>query len=170
MIEPLASAPSVCPGCAALLPAEEGATHPYMRCSPACWRRFGAILAREFGDPSYFAVHQITVDTYAVQHPGIPERRAIQSVGLHLVTLCLVLEDGADPREGPQLHKRMVKSPPFEWLDPPPMGDRLNVVDVLPARSPAEHERLVHAWARDVWEAWTAHHDTVRGWIRHSLP
>lgn len=61
----------------------------------------------------------------------------------------------------------MVQSPPFEWLDPPPMGDRLKVVDVLPARSPAEHERLVHAWARDVWEAWTAHHDTVRGWVRY---
>ncbi len=143
--------------------------HPYMRSSSACWRRFGEILAREFGDPAYFALHQVTVDTYAVQHPGVAERRAIQSVGLHLMTLCLVLEHGADPREGPKLHRRMVQRPPLQWLDPPPMGDRLKVVDVLPARSPAEHGRLVHAWARDVWEAWAAHHDTVRGWVRHSL-
>ena len=26
-----------------------------------------------------------------VQHPGVPERRAIQSVGVHLVGLCIVL-------------------------------------------------------------------------------
>jgi hypothetical protein len=42
---------------------------------------YGEMLAREYGDPAYFRVHQLTVDTYAVQHPGPRERRAIQSVG-----------------------------------------------------------------------------------------
>lgn len=169
MIEPPPSVPNACPGCAALLPAEYGPTHPYIRSSPACWRRYGEVLAREFGDPAYFAPHQVTVDAYAAQHPGIPERRAIQSVGLHLMTLCMVLEDGADPREGPKLHRRMVRRPVFEWLDPPAMDDRMKVVDVLPACSPSEHERLVHAWAREVWEAWSPHHDTVRRWVRRGL-
>jgi hypothetical protein len=45
----------------------------------------------------------------------------------------------------------------------------MKVLDVLPARMPEEHERLVDAWARYVWEAWTPHHDTVRRWVRHSL-
>ena len=44
-----------CPGCGALLPVENGPTHPYMRSSPACWARYGEVLAREFGDPAYFA-------------------------------------------------------------------------------------------------------------------
>jgi hypothetical protein len=94
----------VCPGCGALLPVEDGPTHPYMSSSPAGWARYGEVLAREFGDPRYFAWHQLTVDAYAAQHPGVAERRAIQSVGLHLMTLCMVIEDGADTRgpEAPQ--------------------------------------------------------------------
>lgn len=158
-----------CPGCRALLPVEQGPTHRYMLSSPACWARFGAVLAREFGAPAYFAIHQLTVDSYAAQHPGAPERRAIQSVGLHLMTLCMVLEGGADPREGPKVHRRMVRRPAFEWLDPPSMDGRLTVVDVLPAADPAEHERLVRAWSRDVWAAWAPHHEIVRRWVRESL-
>jgi len=144
---------------------EEGPTHAYLRSSPACWARFGEVLAREFGDPAYFAPHQITVDAYAVSHPGVPERRAIQSVGLHLMTLCMVLERGADPRDGPKLHKRMVDRSAFTWLDPPTMDGRMTVAELLPADSPAQHERLVRAWAADVWDAWTPHHDTVQTWV-----
>ncbi|MFN2467164.1 MAG: DUF5946 family protein, partial [Gaiellaceae bacterium] len=130
---------------------------------------YGEVLAREFGDPRYFAVHQLTVDAYAAQHPGVAERRAIQSVGLHLMTLCMVVEEDADPREGPKLHRRMLGRAAFEWLDPPPTDDGLTVADVLPAQTRSEHERLVRAWAQDVWEAWAPHHQTVRRWVRHSL-
>ncbi|MEJ7785608.1 MAG: DUF5946 family protein [Solirubrobacteraceae bacterium] len=63
------------------MPAENGPTHPYMPLLAGVLKRFGEILAREFGDPAFFAVHQVTVDTYAVQHPGIAEQHAIQSVG-----------------------------------------------------------------------------------------
>ena len=48
----------------------DGPTHPYYGCSPACWARYGEVLAREFQDPAYFGLHQLTVDAYAVQHPG----------------------------------------------------------------------------------------------------
>lgn len=160
---------SACPGCGAFLPAEEGPTHAYMRSSPACWARFGEVLAREFGGPAYFAPHQLTVDAYAAQHPGGVEHRAIRSVGLHLMTLCMVLEDGADPRKVPELHGRMAARPAFDWLDPPSMDGRRTVADVLGATSPSEHERLVRAWATDAWRAWTPHHDTVRRWVRRSL-
>ena len=168
-LAPPGSGVDACPGCRALLPVETGPTHPYMRSSPGCWARYGEVLAREFGDPAYFALHQMTVDAYAAQHPGVAERRAIQSVGLHLMTLCMVIEHGSDPHAGPKLHRRMVTRPTSEWLDPPPMDGGLTIVDVLPAQSPSEHERLVRAWADDVWEAWAPHHETVRGWIRLSL-
>jgi len=161
---------TACPGCAAVLADEHGPTHAYMRSSPACWARFGDVLAREFGDPAYFPVHQLTVDAYAASHPGEPERRTIQSVGLHLMTLCMVLEHGAEPRHGPKLHKRMVGRPAFTWLDPPDMAGRMTAAEILVATEPAEHERLVGAWAADVWTAWTPHHATIRAWLEQSLP
>jgi Family of unknown function (DUF5946) len=161
---------SDCPGCGLALPIRRGPAHPYIGASPACWALFGEVLAREFGDPAYFRLHQLTVDTYAVQHPGAPERRSIQSIALHLMTLCLVVEDGADPREGPKLHKRLVGRVPFHWLEPPRPNGRITVADVVRARTPAEHERAVEAWARDVWAAWEPHHPTIRRWIEQALP
>ena len=152
-----------------MLSSHAGPTHPYIGASPACWALFGEVLAREYGDPKYFRLHQVTVDTYAVQHPGLPERRSIQSVAVHLITLCLVLEDGADPAEGPKLHKRLAVSNSFHWLEPPHPNGRITVADVLEARTPAEHEALVDAWARDVWVAWKPHHATVRSWIARAF-
>ena len=141
-----------------------------MGSSAACWALFGRLLARELGDPAYFPVHQLTVDTYAVQHPGEPERRSIQSVGLHLMTLCLFLERGADATTGPALHKLIMASPPeFRWLEPPPSPGGVTVADVLEARGPRQHAERVRAWALAVWEAWARHHQVVREWVDRSL-
>ena len=153
-----------------MLPARPGApTHAYIGASAECWALFGELLAREFQDPDYFGVHQLTVDAYAVQHPGSPERRSIQSVGLHLMTLCLIVEDGADPADGPALHKRFVRRVEFTWLEPPRPNGRLTVADTVGSRTPDEHAEAVMAWGRDVWDAWAPHHATVRGWIEQSL-
>ena len=57
---------STCPGCRLVLPAQDGTTHPYIGSSTACWALFGDVLAREFQDPAYFRLYQLTVDTYAV--------------------------------------------------------------------------------------------------------
>lgn len=158
-----------CPGCSAALPPEDGPTHPYIGASAACWARFGEVSAREYENLAAFGVHQLTVDVYAVQHPGVPERRSIQSVALHLMTLSMVIEDGMDPGHGVSMHKRMVERGGFAWLDPPAMEGRMTVLDVLATAGPVDHERAVRVWAGDVWEAWSAHHETVRGWVRQSL-
>ena len=157
-----------CPGCAVILPVLDGPTHPYIGASAACWAKSGELAAREYQDRAYAAIHQLSVDVYAVQHPGKAERRAIQSVALHLMTLAMILEDETDPRIGPRLHKRMVQSE-FHWLDPPSMQGRMNVSDVLFAQTSEGHERLVRAWAEDVWTAWMPHQATVRRWIEQSL-
>lgn len=109
------------------------------------------------------------MDAYAAQHPGVPERRSIQSVALHLITLGLILERGLDPANAPQVHKRLVLRPGFVWLEPPSMAGRLTVMDVLGAPDPAEHERRVLAWGADVWAAWASHHETVWGWVELGL-
>jgi hypothetical protein len=126
-------------------------------------------MAREFNDTAYAPVHQMTTDTYAVQHPGVPGRRTIQSVALHLMTLCLVVEKGADPLDGPRLHQRMVARSAFHWLEPPRPNGSMTVADLLRAEDPADHGRLVAAWARDVWDAWAPHHSIVRRWIEQTL-
>jgi uncharacterized protein DUF5946 len=160
---------SACPGCGLVLqPQPEAPKHPYIGASAECWALYGELLAREFHHPAYFRVHQLTVDTYAVQHPGSPERRATQSVGLHLMTLCLIVEDGVDPSEGPALHKRLVRRPAFRWLEPPRPNGQLTAADALRSPNPEEHAQAVTAWGQDVWEAWAPHHQTVCGWIEES--
>jgi hypothetical protein len=87
----------VCPGCGALVLAADGPTHPYYDKAPGCWALYGEVLAREYSDFRFGRVHHLTVDAYAAQHPGQPERRTIKSVAVHLIGLHLALERGVAP-------------------------------------------------------------------------
>ena len=109
-----------CPGCGAVFPQRDGPTHPYMASSPACWAAFGEVLARQYSDPALLPVHRLSVDAYAVQHPGEPSRQSIQSVGVHLIRLCLFLEHGLTPEQAndAMLTAGKVKHS-FTWLEPP---------------------------------------------------
>jgi len=65
-----------------------------MLSTAGCWSCYGDLLAREYENPVLFgAVHRLTVDSYALQHPGdTNDRRAIQSVWVHYAALQLALE------------------------------------------------------------------------------
>lgn len=156
---------AACPGCHVRLPALEAPQHPYMTCSPACWVRFGDLLAVQYADPRRMSFHQLVVDTYAVQHPDGDDPRAIQSVGIHLMTLCLFLERGADPSLGTRLHQRMVDRPVFHQLDPPSRRGKLTMLDVPLEGDPELARAASYAWADDVWKRWQTHHPTVREWV-----
>ncbi len=160
---------TACPGCGLRLAASDGPVHAYIGASAACWALYGRALERAYADPACRIVLQLAVDAYACQHPGDPARRPAQSVGLHLMTLCMVLEDGADPREGPQLHRSMVARPSFDWLEPPPERGEVTVAVFLDAPNADAYVRAAWSWARDVWRAWEPHHGTVRAWIAPSL-
>ncbi|MGI8679470.1 MAG: DUF5946 family protein [Jatrophihabitans sp.] len=121
---------TACPGCRARLPAVEAPAHPYMTCSPACWMRYGDLLAVQYESPHRMAFHQIVVDTYAVQHPDGDDPSAVQSVGIHMMTLCLFLERGTDPSLGTRLHRRMVDQPVLHQLKPPPSRGQLTMLAV----------------------------------------
>ena len=61
---------SACPQCGVDLPDEDGPTHRYLGASPACWAAYCQALEREYADPAFFKNHRMTVDAYALQHPG----------------------------------------------------------------------------------------------------
>jgi uncharacterized protein DUF5946 len=154
-----------CIGCGGLVPEIEGPTHHYMDSSPGCWRVFGEVLAREFTDPAYGALHRLTADTFAVQHPGRPGPQSIQSVCVHLISLCMILERGVAPRYATRALASVVKSKHYFWLTPPPSLGAITVVDVAGAATPDEHLRRVRTWAASAWAAWASYHGTIRGWI-----
>lgn len=156
-----------CPGCGVELTPIDGPTHAYVGASPACWERYGELLAREYQDGSYFAVHGWTVDVYSVQHPGVRGRRSAQSVIAHLCALYAALERGADARASIGVRRAAValEIDADDWLEPPELHGLTTVVDVLRARTAVEHVEAVRRWAADVWDAWAAHHDAVGVWV-----
>ena len=89
-----------------------------MGASSSCWTRFAELSATL--SPGGSPLRRLVTDAYMVQHPGVPERRAVQSVCLHLVGMCLVLERGLPPRELSGALQRLLAHPPaWRWLDPP---------------------------------------------------
>lgn len=159
-----------CPGCAErYLPHQPDETHRYIGASAACWAAFGELLAREFGDVSYGRVHRHTVDVYAVQHPGDDGRRQRQSVALHLVALCHWLEHELPAERLTTITQRLASvDRAWPWLTPP-VGYPMTVADVLEASTGVAHVALVRRWGIATWEAWSGHHDAVRGWAREAL-
>ena len=154
-----------CAGCLGLFPDISGPTHRYMESTAGCWAAFGEVLAREYSDPGYFEVHRLSVDAYAVQHPGHPSRQSIQSVGVHLVRLCLFFEHGLTAEKANEAMLAAAKAKHnFLWLEPPSSIGAITVADVAQTQTREDHNQIVRNWALSAWQAWAAHHDTVRKW------
>ena len=169
-IEDLERVTEPCPGCGGqYLPQAVDETHPYIGASPACWAAFGEVLAREFEDAAFGAVHRHTVDVYAIQHPGTDGRRQRQSVALHLIGVCHWLEHDIGVERLNAITQRLANADrDWPWLEPP-TDYPMTVVDLLVARNGAQHLRLVRRWAETTWEAWSTHHELVREWARAAL-
>lgn len=149
-----------CPGCGEMVEKKDGQPHQYIGATQGCWDLFGQILAKEYGEYNFPQLtHRLTVDTYAVQHPGQPSKQSIQSVNIHLISLYLILELGVD---GKTVTKKMgeilSKEPKLEWLEPPIVNGRITVLDVSTATNQEEHENKVSEWAEDVWSCWYSKH------------
>ena len=159
-----------CSGCGGLFLEMEGPTHRYMESSPGCWATYGEVLAREYSDPAYATNYRLSVDAYAVQHPGRPSPQSIQSVAVHLIRLCLLLECGlAMSRANDAMLKATESKTNFVWLRPPPSRGAITVADVHRAGTADEHVSLVRQWAESTWQAWHSHHLQIRAWIPTSF-
>ncbi|GAC1532963.1 MAG: hypothetical protein NVS3B1_27200 [Marmoricola sp.] len=139
-----------------------------MTSTAGCWRGFGEVLAGDYSSRARMAVCQLVVDAYAAQHPGdgsMPQQ--VQSVGLHLMTLCLFLEQGADPALGTALHRKMVRRPTFTRLERTGVGE-LTWRHLPKGGDPQEFRDAAHAWAQSVWRTYRDAHPTVRTWLRRA--
>lgn len=155
-----------CFSCGGIFPDIDGPVHKYMLSSPGCWAIYGEVLAREYSNPEYFEVHRLTVDAYAVQHPGSTDRQSIQSVGVHLIRLCLFLEHGLTPEKANEAMLQAGKNKSsFYYLEPPSDLGLITAKDVYNTSTVMEHKNMVMQWAECVWDAWSIHHDTIREWL-----
>ncbi len=105
----------------------------------------------------------LAADAYPAQHPGVPGRQSSQSVWVHLVGLCLMLEYEFDGLASARSKARLAgPDAVFDWLEPPASLGGLTVLDALAATTTAEHVDLVRRWADSVWSAWAPHHARIR--------
>ena len=160
-----------CYGCGALVKQKPGEPHKYIGAVVGCWEIYGEILAKEYDEYGYPEhTHRLTVDTYAVQHPGSPNRQAIQSVIGHLVSLYLVLERHFSGQQATGAIAAVLKhADRFVWLEPPQPNGRITVIDVVKATNFEEHKNLVEQWANDIWAVWARHHDAIRQLVAQYL-
>jgi Family of unknown function (DUF5946) len=155
-----------CPGCGLELPELDAPTPANVGASAACWALYGRLLVYEYSQAPSARHHRLTVDTYAVQHPGRPEHGSNRSQALHLIGLCLLLEQRASARQTTKLLAQVLEHrPSFRWLEPPVPNGTITVSDVVAPRNPDDHARRIEQWASRVWSSWAPHHASVRGWI-----
>ncbi|MCL4530109.1 MAG: DUF5946 family protein [Chloroflexi bacterium] len=154
-----------CFSCGAMVPNMDGPTHRYMLSSPGCWSVYGVLLARDYGEYNYPTVYRLSVDAYTVQHPGRPNRQAIQSVAVHLIALYYLLEKGLPEAQVIRTRSRAAQfSDQFFWLEPPTSMGPITIVNAADAEGLEEYQRVAREWAKSAWEAWRAHHDQIRKW------
>jgi hypothetical protein len=154
-----------CPDCGAVVPdvPESRTGHTYIGGVAGCWAAYTELIGRQFSDPRLAGLHMLAVDVYMAQHPGTPGRQAAQSVWVHLVGLCLVLEHGFDVVMSARAKARVAEpDATFEWLAPPASLGPVTVLDVLAAPD-ADGAAAVQRWAESVWAAWSPYHPAIRG-------
>lgn len=160
-----------CPGCNALLPKSDGATHRYIGASSACWEIFTALS--NGGEPPLAPapLNDLLRDAYAAQHPGTSSDQSIQSVAVHLLTLYGVIVRSVAPENALWIRLRGVrdgnvpKHKRFAWLTPPSFAGGLTIVDIAHASTPPARTALVAQYVKSVWTTWAQSHEkTIAAW------
>ena len=153
-----------CPQCGALVPDMDRPVHAYVPSAPGCWAAFGALRADEMLRFPGSDANNLVVDAFMAQHPGDGmDRRDRQSVFVHLVSLCAVIERRASPSRSPDvLRAALAHQTAFPVLRRAGGTGDLTVLSAMDATSVEDHDARVRAWAGSVWESWREHHPTIR--------
>jgi hypothetical protein len=151
--KPDAAGRAPCPACGARLGGREG-----------CQSAFDQLSADAWTSPGRGALHNLVVDTYAMQHAE-EYGRSPKSFAAHLTALCCGVEHPADQK----LYWAIAR-----WLEgpvalekPPPITQRgrLTIADVCAAAREDEYADLVRRWAVDVWAAYADQQKLARTWL-----
>jgi hypothetical protein len=152
-----------CVGCGGRVPDIDGPVHRYMTAAPGCWRAYTELLGGGL-PPSPAA--GLTVDAYAVTHPGVPGPQSTPSVWIHLLTLCFVLERRWPVDQAIRLRRAGADSfTGWPWLTPPASMGEVSAIDLdaaLRARDGGAAVALTRRWVDSAWAAWADHHPAVR--------
>lgn len=159
-----------CPSCGGLFADQDGPVHQYMTSSPGCWAAFCNVLAAEYSDPHLFATHRLSVDTYAVQHPGDGSPAARRSAGLHLARLCIQLAAPIAPKQTNDVMLGLSKHKASLPALRAPKAFSVSVADVAPYAATAEHSAKVRDWAQAAWNDWAAQHHVIQSWLERTAP
>lgn len=162
---------TVCPGCGLRMPVRNVTTtsRGYYNVSNECWDLYTEVLETEYSNAFLFGqVHQLTVDSYAVQHAGKPHPD--KSLDVHLFGLYLSLEKGIRSPYIPPLLQRLVAGiEVWPHYEPPTQRAAITVFDVAFCDTTEDHIRVVKDWARAVWDSWSQHHAEVARLVSESL-
>lgn len=153
--------------CNAIVPDIDGpvSDHTYIPQSPGCWQLYTDVLAREYGEWNYPAIHRLTVDCYAAQHPTqAPDPKSAQSVQVHLLGIYLALEKKTEPSKITKIIGEVVakNKDQFMWLQPPMQLGKVTISEVWQAKTLAQHEEIVYEWADSIWQTWREYHSNIK--------
>lgn len=147
-----------CGGCGRLV---DGGTE-------GCQARYEALLARDYEEPAFFAVHRMFVDTYSLQHPD-RYCRSGKSLAAHLVGLGQILEEGISAASGGAALRDWLDG--ARKLDKPPLPEARGEVtlgDVERIDEPGAWRVAVQAWAVSTWRAYAELHPLARRWAKEA--
>ena len=167
-----ARAPVACPSCGAVFDDIDGPTHPYLAATRSCWASFGVLQADEMRRFGYPPIHGLVVDAYAASHGGDgTDRRDRQSVCIHLMALCAVLERGECNSGRIALLQRLTAQK-LEW----PALHRLDGVPTLNhthaggATDLDDYTHRAREWAGAVWTSWSHEHARISNMLNAWSP
>ena len=167
---------SQCTECGAEVPAEFG----------SCDALFTSILAplglRGVETLEAAALGRLLVDTFAMQHPR-RSCKSVKSYAAHLTGLCCGVEYNGATSVYAALQRWLSRSAEAIGIGRPTEPDyrgALTIRYVYDAQtgdpltgalrtSEKEATARVHAWAREVWEAYASQHELTRSWIKEAM-
>lgn len=161
----LETAESRCPGCGLVMPAGNPIPYDgYFNASDECWSLFTEVIGREFSNAVLFGqVHHLTVEAYAVQHPGglHPDK----SIDIHLAGLYLMMERNVAPSDvAPYMQKLAERVRDWPHLDPP--SSDIWTQTIFDVAMADDHVAAVREWSAGVWRAWSTQRDRISALLR----
>jgi hypothetical protein len=156
---------SKCTECGAEVPAE------FTSCDELFLSVLTPLWSGWAGSPDVAALGRLIVDTFGMQHPKRSCKSA-KSYAAHLRDLCCGVEYNGAQSVYVALQRWL--NGPAEAIGitrptEPDYRGALTVRYVFDAETEAEATAGVHAWAREVWEAYASQHEIARTWTRRAL-